>query len=96
MAGIAAEAVMYGRADGGAGDEQALIGKQHGSYYLAELLRIYEIPFSHSSQLFQTSGFLSNLNGGSSSMPPPWNDQTIRNQARWYVRMRWKILPGLL
>ena len=95
MAGIAAEAIMYGQADGGAGDESALIGEQlkmircdfsfryffcHGTFHRH---RSHESPAALLLYTFFQSGFLSNLNGGSSSSAPAWNDLTIRNQARW-------------
>jgi len=105
MAGIAAEAVMYGRADGGAGDEQALIGRSAGNNFFVAFLNacsFLQVPphtfflvssFQNMSLLDQLA-FLSNLNGPSSSSAPVWNDFTIRNQARWYVdtnHHQWKI-----
>lgn len=91
MSGIAAEAIMYGKADGGAGDEQALIRKLYDTYGGRRLLDARPISDFEKACIFSNFfyfivdhlGFLSNLNGGSSSSAPIWNDLTIRNQARW-------------
>jgi hypothetical protein len=71
MAGIAAEADYYGRADGGAGDEMALIA------FLSQLNR----------QPTGGGPFLSSLMASSSAAAMPnnqsWSPELIKNQARW-------------
>lgn len=62
MAGIAAEADFYGQADGGAGDEMALV---------AFLSQLNPNPKGRSGS------------GGSGSGAVRWDNERIRNQARW-------------
>lgn len=67
MAGIAAEADHYGRADGGAGDEMALV------VFLSQLASNNNLRNWNNNQ----------LNGSSSTSSTQWNTESIRNQARW-------------
>jgi hypothetical protein len=67
MAGIAAEAIHFGRADGGAGDEMALVT------FLSQL-----------NGTPKTGGGGGGGGGGGVGTPlPVWNNESIRNQARW-------------
>lgn len=69
MAGIAAEADYYGRADGGAGDEMALIA------FLSQLNRKSSV----------SSPFLAPLMSSAAAPMPnqSWSPELIKSQARW-------------
>jgi len=69
MGGIAAEAICYGRADGGAGDEESLV--RFLSLVAASALTTGTKPQVGQVQL--------------QPRQPIWNRELIRNQARWGV-----------